>query len=651
MALNDLPKVDRSSLNSNESAIALSRLINMTTGFIMREDVPDYGCDFDVEMVKDGAMASDWRFALQLKSMQQPIFIQNGAFVSYSFKTSRLGYLLRRQPAYGLVVLYDVNGKTLYYDYADEIFNRLMTDRGSEDWKGLEHVNILIPSGNILSVDSVKALHQKFISRFEQAALMQHSHGAKYGLPTVSIEPKTGYDFNNLEDIKSALKKWGFSLLTQFDLQIVYTLIIELPAAEIISDKELCFIALITYAESGRHAESVYFTQRIRKRFELSEFEKGSVDFIELKNKLRLGDLSLREYIEGTKKLLPTVEDVNSLTLRVNLLYFELSLIKLLEPMPPKLSKEIQQLFCDIEDAEVDNLYKQYLKIWNANNLSSWIGHFRSEGFTEISIRENMGTPFSLAERTAKAQRLIRVYNMFYFVLDEINQYTKKNDNKLLHAHVVKILIKFELDLEIDKISNDGPEVAEDGLKIPNRLVQARDAFNIFLEHSLFHDAYQLLLLQMDLYYVGRNRYHLDDSFNIGPFQVLKAQMEKEFEFNDELSVPALLERKKTEKDNKPANMSFLKGYNDAQLDTLAEVMMRSGKFPNADKSNIIGQMKSYQLFYKRCKDLTIEVQEVSLPDRIAYADPVVFVFKNRHTGIVSVSSSDMEGLLRSWGY
>ena len=79
--------------------------------------------------------------------------------------------------------------------------------------------------------------------------------------------------------------------------------------------------------------------------------------------------------------------------------------------------------------------------------------------------------------------------------------------------------------------------------------------------------------------------------------------------------------------------------------------MMRSGKFPNADKSNIIAQMKSYQLFHERCKDTAIEVQEVTLPDDIAYAEPVVFVFKNKLTGIVSIFSSDMESLLKSWGY
>lgn len=650
MAFDELPLVDRPSLNSDASAIQLQLQLNRGSGFILRADVPDLGCDFDVELIKNQSQASNWRFPLQLKSVETISIIREGLYISYSFKTSRLGYLLRRQPAFGLVVLYDVGSKDLYYDYADEIYNRLMLDRGSDEWKANEHVNILIPVDNILTEAKAKTLHQKFLSRFEQGALMQSSQGAKYGLPTINLEPTSGFDFNNLDDVKKALKKWGMNLLTQFDLQIVYDLIAKLPTVQILSDKEICLIALIVYSESGRHADSVFYTERIRKRFELTEFEKGSVNFIELKNQLRLGNLSPKEYIQETKKLLPNVSDTNSLTLRVNILYFELSMVKALEQMPMNLGEQTQQLFFDIDDANIEQLQKQYLKLWNAENMDRWIGHFRSEGFAEMEVRENMGKPLSLEERLQKAESLVKVHNMFYFFLNGIDDYAKKKENPLLQAHVIKLLIRFELSFEIDQISHDSP-VAEDGQsKIPKRLTLARSAFNIFLFNNLFHDAYSVLLFQIDLYYVGVNRYGIKNEDLIDELIKIRAEMEREFEYDGELSIPSLLKNKSEQKDKKPADMAFLAGLNDSQLDTLAEIMLQSNKFPKAQKINIIGQMKSYQLFYERCKNDSIYVEEALLPDHIAYADPVYFVLKNRITKMVSLPNNDMDSLLKSWG-
>lgn len=651
MAFDELPQVDRPSLNSDASAIELQILLNRNSGFILREDVPDLGCDFDVELIKNETQASNWRFALQLKSVESISFIRDGQYLSYSFKTSRLGYLLRRQPAYGIVVVYDVVSKKLYYDYADEIYNRLMQDRVSDDWKANDQVNILIPVDNVLTKQSAEALHKKFISRFEQGALMQLSQGAKYGLPTISLEAKSGFDFNNLDDVKKALKKWGMNLLSQFDLQIVYDLVSRLPTAQILSDKEVCLIALIVYAEAGKYADSVFYTERIRKRYELTEFETGSVDFIELKNQLRLGDIGPKEYIERTRKLLPDVVNANSLTLRVNILYFELCMVKGLEPMPLDMGEQIQQLFFDIDSADIDALQKQYLKLWNAENMERWIGHFRAEGFTELAVRENMGKPLTLSERLQRADSVVRVHNMFYTFLNDIDKYAKENENLILQAHVIKLMIRFELSFEIDQISHDSPLPNEVESKVPKLLTLARSACSTFLLNNLYNDAYQILLFQIDLYYVGVNRYRIENDEMIDELHNIKIALEKEFEFDGELSIPPLLKRKADNSNEKPFNLSLLVGLNDGQLDTLAEIMMQSNKFPKAKKINITKQMKSYQLFYERCKDPSIEVQEVLVPDDIGYSNPVFFILKNRITNMVSLPSSDMDGLLKSWGF
>lgn len=106
MAFSDNPIIDQYSRNSEESELNLRKFLNQNSGFICRPDVPDMGCDFDVELIKGGS--SNWRFPIQLKSIEAPEIINDGKFISYSFKTSRLGYLMRRIPAMGMVVLYSV---------------------------------------------------------------------------------------------------------------------------------------------------------------------------------------------------------------------------------------------------------------------------------------------------------------------------------------------------------------------------------------------------------------------------------------------------------------------------------------------------------------------------------------------------------------
>src|SRR6202012_3789351 len=96
MAFDDLPKIDRPAVNSDQSTNALRNVLNPASGFVLRPDVPDLGCDFDVELIGEKENASNSRFPIQLKSVEETTVIQDGRFISYSFKTSRLGYLIRR---------------------------------------------------------------------------------------------------------------------------------------------------------------------------------------------------------------------------------------------------------------------------------------------------------------------------------------------------------------------------------------------------------------------------------------------------------------------------------------------------------------------------------------------------------------------------
>jgi hypothetical protein len=49
----DLSIIDKPAQNTNESAIAFREVVSHRRVFIPREDVPDKGCDLDVELIND----------------------------------------------------------------------------------------------------------------------------------------------------------------------------------------------------------------------------------------------------------------------------------------------------------------------------------------------------------------------------------------------------------------------------------------------------------------------------------------------------------------------------------------------------------------------------------------------------------------------
>lgn len=87
MSFNNLPKVDRSAEKESLSKNALREHFQEETGFIAREDHPDKGCDFLVEIISDGN-ATNWRFLVQLKSSDNVTFIKGDKFISYPFELS-----------------------------------------------------------------------------------------------------------------------------------------------------------------------------------------------------------------------------------------------------------------------------------------------------------------------------------------------------------------------------------------------------------------------------------------------------------------------------------------------------------------------------------------------------------------------------------
>jgi hypothetical protein len=120
MAFNDRPIIAESSKQSEESVRAVKEVLSQKNGFISREDLPDVGVDLQVELIENGQVTNN-RFVIQIKSSKtlNCVTIDKEELISFTFLTSRLGYLCRHSPGYGLIILYDDSTCIAYYDFVE----------------------------------------------------------------------------------------------------------------------------------------------------------------------------------------------------------------------------------------------------------------------------------------------------------------------------------------------------------------------------------------------------------------------------------------------------------------------------------------------------------------------------------------------------
>ena len=106
-----LPQVDAARIRSSASISALRDIMREPL-FIPREPIPDFGVDFNAEVMTDDHQATNWHLSIQLRSEDPPRYVAEGAAISVRFKTSALNYLFRGLGR-SIVVAYDVPGKKL----------------------------------------------------------------------------------------------------------------------------------------------------------------------------------------------------------------------------------------------------------------------------------------------------------------------------------------------------------------------------------------------------------------------------------------------------------------------------------------------------------------------------------------------------------
>jgi hypothetical protein len=502
MAFSDNPFIDRYSEASEESVNATKPLFSQKNGFLVREETPDKGVDFDVELILE-KQVSGFKFAIQLKSVQNlKTVVKNGtSYISYQFKTSRLGYLIRRKPGFGLLVIYDDADQRLYFDYVEDIYTRIMEEHENYDWQDNETVTVHINCNSILDRKSVGQIHEKMRLRHLRFNEMYSKGANDFDLPTFSQD--------ELKDPLVLLEKYGFALFNEQNYRIIYAHLMEMTPTKILQNPRILLLAAITYYQMGYHADGEYYFRKSKTFMDqYSNEERALLCISKSSSDFSLGNIDRPIFVEELERHLSSVDGTTiAIFIRLKLLFLKLHELTLFEETTfTKISTEVEAISKALSEAGVSEEVRYHCLLEIASYLHEIGLQYFLKTTARIRIHKAMLGKAPFEERLGHAKVLIEFFQKPLGILESIVKQVKDRNEYLFAVVLFKkcyMMQSFMLQ-SLVSICTDEDELRMYKGSAPRKEIlescyrEVLFAHDIFQKRMDYNSAYKCLTISME---------------------------------------------------------------------------------------------------------------------------------------------------------
>ena len=447
MAFNDLPELDGNAVRCEESVLYIRQTFSMKYGFISRDQNPDYGIDFLVELVSESGGATSKDFAVQIKSCieSKTIEISNDKFIALEFKTSRLGHLCRRLPAYGIIVFHDIKNNTVYYDFVENLVNRATMERNGEEWKEGKDVTIHFPIANILNQQTAKSIYDIYTQRFKNNDLLTAIHGPFFDIPFLAsgMGKQGTIDYSNPAQF---LQTYGGYLINHNEYRLAFNLLSSIPFGMIVQTKELLFLSTIVYSQCGYYLEARSFISfSLSKYSDWDEQQSALIAITDARLSFIMGLSTIEDLSENLAKLsCRLTDDQNTSMIESQLLHIKLlTAIKkygCVKAYIYPIVEEIKKYICSIDDKKMIQEAKYLLKLDCAYYLGEVANFQYSHDVVLLRMKETLNITSSFQERIEKVQYTVELFQQSYEISNEILKEADKNKLETTKAHALYIM-------------------------------------------------------------------------------------------------------------------------------------------------------------------------------------------------------------------
>jgi hypothetical protein len=609
VSFNEKPKVDKNAKISAQSVSFIKSIFSMNNGFISRDEFPDYGIDLYVELIIN-SFASGKIFPIQIKSSTnlQVISKDNREYISLEFETSRLGYLCGIPPAYGLIIVYGEKNNIAYFDYVEEIFNRINCQKENDEWKKQESININIPKENILNEMNTNNIFQKFYNRFYNHEILIKSEGLKFGIPNLLFLGNQDklFDENDPVSIRIFLEKYGYVLSNENHFEILQSLLLKLTRIEINNSSILLFISLLCNYRTGNLIEADYYRKKLNLRInDFSEKEKLVIEFISLFLDFKLGTIDYNEYLNKLVQIeSQELGDINKIIVKTEIFFFKTLISRKDIDKLKALINEGLSILDNISESSIDEKMKESNKLSLAQSLFNIAHSIYVHRIGLIKMRSSLYLLTSMKDRLEYFKEFNETYKISMDIIKSSYEFSKKNNDKFIQGISLLKLCYFFFEMEtISYHFKTGQFSSKELYEIHYN--NAIEAYNAFVLVSLKYEAFQALCISLDILKIYRMIYQseLENSKEKEVIQILES-IKKETGLNY-IDYFTEFETEEDEGEDK-----FFSTLSDDDLDEFARDTLDALMLPKERIDNIQDSLKRHRYFFQRRNCSHLELLE-----------------------------------------
>jgi Domain of unknown function (DUF4365) len=653
MSFYDFPKIDKNAERSEESVIKTREIFSKKNGFISREvGVDDYGVDIFSELKVDQG-ASLYNFPIQIKSTKRAQFIfKDGVkILKLPFSTSRLGYLHRHTNLSAIIVLYEESNNLLFYQFAYDVINQILTEQKDDKWKDQQTVRVSFDSNNTLDKESIGYIFNRIYTTITKINEIIRNHFSQIDLnfPLLDkrqFEPEP----NKISKMVQYLLESGNILFNDRKYTELIELIEQLPKKE--ADRPpISYLAALVYTENGNILSADYYLKiasHNKKYFTEEGWE--ALQLQQLKFDFNYSSLSVDEIIEKINEIKPTLKSED------NIRHLEIALIQseLKKMIGFDINDDLYEKSIDfmnlIGNVDNDNDQKHFQTVFHSENLINLI-------FLKFSslLNDRLLYKYSFSSFESNNEKQINIlHKTLHNIIQRLNQaveFSIQHENILLYAHAIMRIADLNYKQFLNYYLANYKPIGQEKIKttLSEVLEYQLEAYSLYLDHSLMTEASYTINCAYETHRLAKVwlNFDLDKSHSIDK---IKKEVNKHKGQSYNRLFTNIIDHFDERKNNKLEDNAPL---DQKSIEMMTNKAIEMFNLPKERAINIINEIKSTDYFKLNCNNKDLEIL-TSNPDpsfdQNAYKYPTKYCIRNKKTNLIYSEGYDIVAMMNKIG-
>lgn len=403
-----------------------------------------------------------------------------------------------------IILLYWPNAKAFFYDFAENIYTRLLEKRdGNMTWKTKDMVNIHIPRSNVINDQSLGLIHNAMILRYQNSSDRSPSLYPQPSQP-LSSESRQPTSMKAPEEV---LRTKGLEMFYNNDLPMLKQLLDEVQMKHLREDSHLSLIAGISYWAMGMPVDASFFLKKALDNPTITPDDHAHALWTKLYLDNLLGKTNVQQYNQQIRELLQDVsasDEARCLNYELAIARNEIDLLgsgKLINLFD--LANQFWTFNDRISQANLSTRIKINYYLQNITNLGALAIYTDSFFRRRFVFSKNNGEVIDPGLMLEFDSLMVKLTDQMDRVFPWIKPLARNFVSSVMVAQCFEAQVSVWLHLDLNALRLPLKEfdfLAKDHIRrICLHTEFAKEAQHIFWEHNMYLSAHNMTLMLMEL--------------------------------------------------------------------------------------------------------------------------------------------------------